>query len=439
MQKGTKLSVVMIALALLAAACSSGDGVASSVCDGSIDADTLTVWTNEGAEADAYVQLAEDFNATVGAEKGIDVELTLVPEGGYTDAVNAAAAADDLPDVILFDGPTLANFAWAGSLVAIDGCVPDEALDNMLPSIIAAGTYDGNLYSVATFDSGLGLWAYKSALEEVGARIPANAGDAWSAAELEQILRDLQGAGYEQPLDVKIFYGTQGEWMTYGFSPITQSAGGDLVNRDTLKAEGVLNSQDVVDALTVFQRWATDGLIATDAVDDSVFLEKNSPLSWVGHWMYNSYKETVGDDLVLLPLPDFGEGTRTGMGSWAWGITKNATDGDAAWEFLNFATSDDTILTVTGINGAVPATKTALAKSPNYAEGGDLVLFAEQLEGAPNIAVPRPVTPGYPTVTAEFWGAMDKILLGGDVQSALDAAAANIDADVDANEGYPAP
>jgi hypothetical protein len=34
---------------------------------------------------------------------------------------------------------------------------------------------------------------------------------------------------------------------------------------------------------------------------------------------------------------------------------------------------------------------------------------------------------------------MDAILLGADVQSTLDSAAAAIDADVDANEGYPAP
>ena len=111
----------------------------------------------------------------------------------------------------------------------------------------------------------------------------------------------------------------------------------------------------------------------------------------------------------------------------------------AAWKFLEFAVADDTILKITEANGAVPATVTALAKNPNYAEGGALVLFREQLEGAPDIAVPRPVTPGYPTVTSEFWGAMDKILLGADVQSTLDAAAAAIDADVDDNDGYPAP
>jgi multiple sugar transport system substrate-binding protein len=129
------------------------------------------------------------------------------------------------------------------------------------------------------------------------------------------------------------------------------------------------------------------------------------------------------------------------MGSWAWAITSAgaAQDADAAWAFINHVISDDVVLAVTEVNGAVPSTKSALAKAPNFAEGGPLELFVEQLEGAPDIAVPRPITPGYPTVTSEFWGALDKIVLGEDVKTALDAAAAAIDADVDANEGYPAP
>ena len=438
--KGLRWVTLLAVFALAGAACGDDDGGgAQAACDGTIDADTIEVWVHEGSEADAYVALVEQFNATTGAELGLTVELTQIPEAGYTDAVNAAAAAGDLPDVIDFDGPVLANFAWGGNIVALDECITDELKDNLLPSIVEAGTYEGNLYSLGTFDSGLGMWAWKSALDEVGARIPTTAEDAWTTEEFEQVLTDLQAAGYANPLDIKIQYGTQGEWMTYGFAPVVWAAGSDLIDRDSLKADGVLNSEDSVAALTLFQSWANAGLIDTGSVDDSNFLNKESPISWVGHWMYNTYKETVGDDLVLMPLPDFGDGTRTGMGSWAWAITSAAADGDAAWAFIEFATSDDTILAITAANGAVPSTKTALEKNPNYAEGGDLVLFQEQLEGAPDVAVPRPVTPGYPTVTSEFWGAMDAILLGADVQSTLDAAAAAIDADVDANDGYPAP
>jgi len=434
-------AVILFAFALVVAACGDSDSSDVSTCDGDITAETIEVWAHEGSEADAYKAMVDDFNATTGSELGLTVNLTLVPEGEYTDTVNAAAAAGDLPAVLDFDGPVLANLAWSGNIVPIEDCISDELRDNLLPSIVSGGTYEDSLYSVGTFDSGLAMYAYKSALDGVGARIPTGPDDAWTTEETEKILTDLQAAGFDHPLDIKIHYGTQGEWMTYGFAPIVWSAGEDLVDRGSLKADGVLNSDKAVEALTLFQSWANAGLIDTAAVDDTNFLSGASPLSWVGHWMYNTYLETVGDDLILVPLPDFGEGTRTGMGSWAWAITSaGATqDADAAWAFIEHVVSDDVILAVTEVNGAVPSTKTALAKNPNFAEGGPLELFVQQLEGAPDIAVPRPVTPGYPTVTSEFWTAMDKILLGEDVKTALDAAVAAIDADVDANEGYPAP
>lgn len=444
MKHGLRKTTVFTVLVIVAASCGGEAGETGEVCDGEITVDSIEAWAHEGAEADAYRDMVDDFNATVGQELGLTVNLTLVPEGEYTAQVNAAAAAGDLPALLDFDGPNLANLAWSGNIVPLEDCISDEVRSNLLPSIVAGGTYADQLYSVGSFDSGLGMYAWRSALDEVGARIPSGPEDAWSAEETEQILRDLQAAGYENPLDVKIWYGTQGEWMTYGFSPIAQSAGGDLIDRDTLKADGVLNSPDVVEALTLFQRWASEGLIDTAAVDDSNFMSGASPISWVGHWMFNPYQEAVegaGDELVLLPLPDFGTGTRTGMGSWAWAITSAGAevDGDAAWAFIEYAVSDQSILAITEVNGAVPATKSALAQSSNYAAGGPLELFVQQLDGAPNIATPRPITPGYPTVTSEFWTAMDKIFLGEDVQSALNAAVAAIDADVDANEGYPAP
>lgn len=435
---------IFAVLAMVVVACGSDGDAAGEVCDGDVTVDSIDAWAHEGAEAGAYQDMVDNFNATVGQELGLTVNLTLIPEGEYTAQVNAAAAAGDLPALLDFDGPNLANLAWSGNIVPLESCIPDNVRANLLPSIVAGGTYAGDLYSVGSFDSGLGMYAWKSALDEVGARIPEGAADAWTVDETEQILRDLQAAGYDRPLDIKVWYGTQGEWMTYGFSPIVQSAGADLIDRGTLKAGGVLNAPETVAALTRFQSWAEEGLIDTAAVDDSNFLSGDSPISWVGHWMYNPYAEAVegaGDELVILPLPDFGTGTKTGMGSWAWAITSAgaAIDGDAAWAFIEYAISDESILEITSVNGAVPATQTALAQSPLYAEGGPLELFVEQLDGAPDIAVPRPITPGYPTVTAEFWTAMDKILLGEDVQTALDAAAAAIDADVDDNEGYPAP
>lgn len=409
-------------------------------CDGTIDESSVSMFAHEGAEADAFTAAIDVFNAGPGSELGVEVELTLIPEGQYTDQINSAAAAGDLPGVLEFDGPNMANLAWAGSLVPIEGCIGDELRENLLPSLIEQGTYDGRLYGVGSFDSGLGLYAYRSALEEVDARIPTGADDAWTADELEQILRDLQEAGYEHPLDTKFWYGVQGEWSSYAFAPIVWSAGGDLIDRETWEtADGVLNTPEVAAALTQFQSWVDEGLIDANAADDSNFLEGESPISWVGHWMYGPYSEAAGDDLIILPLPDWGTGSKTGMGSWAWGMTSNAGDPDAAWAVIEYLMSDETIIAITDVNGAIPGTLSAIEQSPAHQEGGALALFVEQLDGAPDVAVPRPVTPAYPTITAAFRTLIDNIIQGSDVQSELDAAVDEIDADIEANEGYPPP
>ncbi len=441
MRTSTKMSP-LVALVLLASGCGGGGGAAGQAaeCDGKIEGGQVTMFAHEGSEADAYRGAIDKFNQTKGKDLGLTVKLTMIPEGEYTDQVNAAAAAGDLPAVLDIDGPNMANLAWSGHLQSISDCIPGELRDDVLPSLIEQGTYADELYTVGSFDSGLGLWAWRSALQQVGARIPTGWDDAWTADELEQILRSLQKAGYQHPLDTKFWYGSQGEWFSYAFSPILWSAGGDLIDREGYQsAKGALDSDASAKALTTLQTWTTEGLIDADAADDTNFLTKKSPISWVGHWMYQDYHKAAGDDLVLLPLPDFGTGAKTGMGSWSWGITSGATDPDAAWAVIDFLMSDQTILDITGVNGAVPGTASAIEKSELYTEGGPLHLFVEALDAAPDIAVPRPVTPAYPNITQVFRGVVDDVVQGADVTKTLNDAVGKIDADIEDNEGYPAP
>jgi len=42
----------------------------------------------------------------------------------------------------------MANFAWAGSIFSMEGCISDETLDNLLPSLIEQGTYAGELWGI---------------------------------------------------------------------------------------------------------------------------------------------------------------------------------------------------------------------------------------------------------------------------------------------------
>jgi multiple sugar transport system substrate-binding protein len=401
--------------------------------DQAADLSVLKVWAHAGQapERQVLVQQVSRFNDS---QADIWVQLTFIPEQSYNAQVQAAAVAGELPDLLEFDGPFLYNYVWQGHLQPLDKLLSVETQDGLLPSIKEQGRYMGRFYGVGTFDSGLGLYASRRALEAAGVRIPTGPEDAWSGEEFSTVLAALAaGDGDGKVLDLKLNY--SGEWFTYAFSPLLQSAGGDLIDRgDYRSAGGVLNSRESVQGMRILQEWFSQGYVDRN-VDDAGFVSGRVALSWVGHWEYPRYAKALGDDLLLLPLLDLGRGSRTGQGSWVWGITKGCNDRQAAARFLEFLLQSDEVLAMAASNGAVPATRTAVERSPLYGPTGPLRLFARQLTGG--FSVPRPQTPAYPVITSAFQEAFNDIRNGGDVQAALDKAAAVIDQDISDNKGYP--
>jgi multiple sugar transport system substrate-binding protein len=393
----------------------------------------VTLWfhSGRGSERDALTEILGNF---ADAHPEITVDAVELPEGDYNQQVQAAAVANDLPCLLDFDGPFLYNYAWGGFLTPLDDYVSADMKSDFLPSIIDQGTYQDQLYSLGQFDSGLAIFARKSYLDAAGVRIPT-LDDPWTGDEFNAALAALQELPeVEYALDLKMNYG-RGEWYTYAFSPILQSFGGDLIDRSTYEtAEGVLNGPESVAAMEMVQGWFQNGYVNPEPAGDTDFVDGTAALSWVGHWAAPDYIANVGDDLLLLPMPDFGEGPKTGMGSWNWGITSSCPNPDDTWTVLDFMLQPEQILIMTDANGAVPARSSAIANSELYAEGGLLRLFVQQLEGG--YAVPRPITPAYPTITTAFQEAFDNIKDGSNVQDELDGAVDQIDSDLEENNFY---
>jgi multiple sugar transport system substrate-binding protein len=419
-------------------------GASDTTCDGKLDGPTyISAWfhvasdRNDPAAAERAT-VEKQVAAFNRSQRDVRVRLITLPRGEYNGEVRAAAASGHLPDVLDLDGPFLYNYAWSGKLKPLDSCVPRRLLDDLLPSIRQQGSYAGRIWGLGTFDSGLGLYVRPSILRKIGARIPTGPDDAWSAAEFTDILHRLRRAGYRRPLDLKLNYiATTPEWPAYGFSPAVQSAGGDLIDRRNYReVDGILNGAEAVEALTIIQRWVRDGLVDPNA-DDAAFVQERSPISWVGHWLYPHYRGAFPDDLAIVPLPDFGRGAVTGMGSWQWGISVNTADGDAAWRFLEFLLRDEQVRQMATANGAIPARTSVARRSKTFGPGGHEHLYLQQLEGG--TARPRPQTAAYPAITAAFAIAVREIFAGRPVQPALDDAARRIGKDLDAHQGYPAP
>ena len=437
----------VLGAALLMAGCGGGEGRGEdkggesppdTTCDGRIDGTAhITVWSHTGQSGEFRTLRgqAEEFNK---AQQKVRVELVALPANRpYTDLVLSAAASGDLPDLLDFDGPNLYSYAWSGKLKPIDSCVPRSVRSDLLPSIRAQGTYAGRLWGIGTFDSGMGLYVRPSILKKAGVRIPKGIGDAWTATELTGILHTLRAAGVRRPLDLQLDDVAPGEeWNTYGFAPAVESAGGALVDPVHYRtADGYLNSPESVKALTTLQSWRKDGLIDPNR-DAKAFVGGRSVISWTGHWVYDDFTKAFPGDVALVPLPDFGAGTVTGMGSWQWGITSDAADGDAAWRFLAYLLKPAQVHRMSVANGAIPATNSAVRLSPRFGTKGAERLFIDQLRNG--VAVPRPRTPAYPAITDAFSRAFASIMLdGAPVRRTLDRAVETIDKDLAAHDGYP--
>ncbi|MES9993824.1 MAG: extracellular solute-binding protein [Candidatus Thiodiazotropha sp.] len=396
------------------------------------DLNLLRVWAHAGQESERTV-LQQQFARFNQAHPDTRVELTLIPEGSYNAQIQAAAVAGELPDLIELDGPFLSSYAWQGHLQPLDDLLDDKLVADLLPSIIAQGSYADRLWAVGVFDSGLGLYADRSKLNQAKLRIPTLQ-QPWTLTEFETALEQLAKADPDgQVLDLKLNYA--GEWYTYGLSPLLQSAGGDLIDRNRLRsADGVLNGQQSLAILTSLQDWISENRIDPN-IDDTAFSSRRVALALGGHWNYQQYSSSLGEELLLLPLPDFGSGSKTGMGSWCWAITARTEKPELAAEFLAFLLTTEEVLAMANANGAVPATRSAIDASQLYRPGGALHLFFEQLDKGHGI--PRPRTPAYPVITAEFQEIIDRIRSGGEVASALNNAVEKIDREIAENRGYP--
>jgi multiple sugar transport system substrate-binding protein len=395
--------------------------------------DVLTVWAHAGQASERKI-IEQQMRVFDQQHDDISIDLTFIPEHSYNAQVQAAAIADDLPDVLEFDVPYLYNYAWQGHLQPLDELLPGRLKQDLLPSIINQGNYQQHLYGVGTFDSGLALYARRSLLQKINARIPENPAQAWTISEFNTILKNLSQQDEDGAvLDLKLNY--PDEWFSYAFAPVIQSAGADLIDRtDYRHAVGVINNDAAVGAMQHIQSWLRNGLVDAN-VDDAAFINERVALSWAGHWEYQRYAGAFGDDLVLLPLPDFGQGSRNGQGSWVWGIASQSLRQQQAAKLIRFLLQPEQILAMTSANGAVPATNTAIKQSDLYKKGGALHLFVQQLRNG--TAVPRPATPAYPVISASFRQAFADIRNGMDVKQALDRAAAAIDQDIKDNRGYP--
>lgn len=408
---------------------------ASTVLAGSATAQTdLTLWYHgAGNEVESTIlnTVITDFN---GAQDEWQVTVESFPQESYNDSVVAAALAGNLPCILDVDGPVMPNWAWAGYLQPLP--VSEDAIAGHLDATV--GRWDGHIYSVGLWDAAIALYARKSTLESLDLRTPT-LDDPWTQQEFMDALAAAKASGeYEYALDLGTAW--TGEWYPYAFSPFLQSFGGDIVDRTTYDtAEGVLNGDAAMDFGDWWQSLFADGYAPGTSQDpadrDNGFIEGKYAFSWNGNWAAAATLAAVEEpeDIVFLPAPDFGNGSKIGAASWQFGVSSACAHPEGAAAFVEHALQDKYLAAFSDGIGLIPATKEAAQMTESYADGGPMAVFFDLSEQQATV---RPVSPGYVVAAKVFEKALSDIANGADVADALDAAVDEIDSDIETNQGY---
>ncbi len=384
---------------------------------------TIKIWGLDGAETAVYNEILPEIDAKYDE---FNLEFSFFPNEEFYNKLKMSPVVGDTPDIVIMDATELSYYIEAGVMAPLDDYMTDEVKSDMLPSVINEGTYKGKLYATAQFDSGMSLWGNKSMLEAAGIRIPTSYKDAWDRAEFEDALAKLKQNGVKYPIYIRQ---NSPKTLYYTYTPIVKSFGGDMLDRETRLTDGKLNSKETIAAFDYIS-WMIDNEYLNPVADyeDGFYGRKENALALIGHWKAKEHFETLGDDAILIPIPDFGNGVYTGSGSVIWGITTAAQKNNVAddsWKVLNEAISKEYIAKMTDVNGGIPARISVLNENENYKEGGRLYLYREQLEAG--IGYLRPQTPAHNEIYNVMKGVVANLLLGSDAAEELTKASKDLD------------
>ncbi len=458
-----RLLMLLAVFALVASACGGSDDPAdaSSTTAGSADTEVtettsggavaqssdesdvpegrtvLNLATHSGGNPDELRQIqrfVDEYNESQG-EYWVLYEA--FPQGDYNETVVALALTDSLPCIIDVDGPNTPNWAWAGYLAPLS--IPGDTEAALLDTV--KGYWDGQLYSAGQFDAAIAILARQSDIDELGFRTPTIE-QPWTGDEFQAVLDAYKDSG---KYDYAIDFGTgwTGEWFPYAFSPLLQSFGGDLINRDGfVEAEGILNGPE---ALAWGEWWqsmfADDYAPRLPANRDEGFAQAGQAgyegetygLQWNGIWAAKGAIENLGDDLVFLPAPDFGSGATIGGASWQWAISASCEYPEAAGAYISSTLTPENVAAIADAQNNLPALEAARPLTEKFDVGDQLSIFYE-ISAAQ--ALIRPPTPAYTTIAAIFEKGAADIADGAGVQATLDRMVDEIEADIENNDGY---
>jgi len=271
------ISIIMIAAFALAACAKTPTGPM-----------TITLWTKEG-EADGGLQYVQALADAYTAEHpNITFEVVNKDVETLREDFQTASLAGAAPDLLWTVSDHLGPFTSAGLIQPVDKLVN---LDKYVASATAAvQSPDGQTWGIPISNGNHLMFIYNKSLIDA---VPANTD--------EMIAQGKEFKAANPDKEYLVYNQTEAFW----FVPWLGGFDGKVFDADgvtpTLDTEAMVNTFQFLHDIKY-----TDGIIPAEAdydTSDSLFKEGNAAIIMNGDWSLGGYKEALGDNLGVAPIP----------------------------------------------------------------------------------------------------------------------------------------
>ena len=381
---------------------------------------TIT-WLRLAEWAEADPAIIEKFEAE---HPGIKVELEEIPFSELVSQINLRFGADDNSiDVVSADVPLVSSYGYRGWLLSLDGIFSEEELADFLPAALDAGTYDGELLAAPSSTSTQLLYYNADAFEAAGVTPPGE-DERWTWEQIAEVAQQVQVANGDQ-VDV---WGFQWEQTTapYQLLPLMGSLGGKYIGDDGLTVEGVVNSQEWIDAARFYGKMFNEYGVSPqgDAVNGpDLFVNGNLAMLVAGPWQINYFAQNADFNWGVTRHPYFeGHDIATSTGSWHLGVNSLSKYPEEAAAFVKWLTTGEGAeLWWRDGSHDFPAQQSVLAMFATSDEFNEAPMSYNRVaaDEATVSPMPRPVTVGYLEYDQIFRDTFQDIRIGTDPEEAL--------------------
>ena len=356
----------------------------------------LTVEDSQ-VEGALHVKLGKAFAEKMKAERGIDVTVkrSTFSNNDYGKSINTLYATGTLGDVVFTYDNYAPQYVQEGYFADLTSYIAESEIDLTLyqEDAMNSGKVLGDkiAYFPRSFDQ-VTIFINNEFFEDLGMadKIPTakdGSWDWWTWTELLSLCQELRTAidennseaqaEYLYPMDANLLWNAV-------YDPIIKSFGGytvdvatmrsglDKNNPDTAAYNNTLKAIEFMQDL-VHQKYTPNGYGA--------FTAGNQAMAFCTRPSVSGAMEE-GMDLSFAPLPTFDQAvtgiengtTYVGYGSGGYALNANSSKKDLAWEFIQFAVSEEGQKIISSEGRCIPTLKSQLT------ENGDWTKFLDGVD-----------------------------------------------------------